>query len=94
MFSRDFVEVDVLDGPRRALTGRRLVAVEDDSDLSGIERVADVVEEFLTEIRLQHTVRRDVGEELDQESIPEFPLQRFLEKVVGGLLGVAQGIEP
>ena len=81
-------------GPGVPSQDRRLVAVEDDSDLTGIERGADVVEELLTEIRLQHTVRRDVGEELDQESVTELPLQHFLEKVVRGLLCVAQDIEP
>src|SRR6185312_1419252 len=93
-FSRYFVEVDVLDGPRWALAGSRLVTVEDNSNVTGIERVADVVEELLPEIRLQHTVRRDVGEELDQESIPELPRQHFLEKVVRRLLCVAHDIEP
>src|SRR6185295_9841224 len=47
LFSRDFVEVDVLDGPRGALAGSRLVTVENDSNVTGIERVADVVEELL-----------------------------------------------
>ena len=93
-FPRDLVDVEVLDGPRAALAGSRLVTVEDDADPTGIERVADLIEELLTEIRLQHPVRRDVGQELDQKSIPKPARQHFLKKVGGGLPRVAQDIEP